>query len=107
LRYRWIHSRASFRGDWLFALFLLALPVINPWYVAWVLPFATLYPRWWAWTASYAILLSYWYGSNVGAIGVDSLQLPLSVLAIEYALIVFIPTLVWLGHKLYTPSTKS
>ncbi len=93
---QWAKSPASFRGDWLFALFLLCLPVINPWYVTWLLPFATLYPRWWSWTASYTILLSYWYGSNVGAIGSDSLQLPVGVLVLEYALVLLVPLTVWI-----------
>ncbi len=62
----WAASVAAFRGDWLFGLFLLCLPVLNPWYIAWVLPFAVLYPRWWSWTASYAVLLSYWYGDYSG-----------------------------------------
>lgn len=93
---QWTKSSAAFRGDWLFALFLLCLPVINPWYVTWLLPFATLYPRWWSWTASYTVILSYWYGSNVGAIGSDSLQLPAGVLALEFALVLFVPFTVWL-----------
>ncbi len=93
---QWIKSPAAFRGDCLFASFLLCLPVINPWYVTWLLPFATLYPRWWSWTASYTVLLSYWYGSNVGAIGSDSLQLPVSVLALEFALVLLVPFTVWI-----------
>lgn len=96
---QWTTSPAAFRGDWLFALFLLCLPVINPWYVTWLLPFATLYPRWWSWTASYTILLSYWYGSNVGAIGSDSLELPASVLIVEFALILLVPLTVWIVLK--------
>ncbi len=96
---QWTTSSAAFRGDWLFALFLLCLPVINPWYVTWLLPFAALYPRWWSWTASYTVLLSYWYGSNVGAIGSDSLQLPISVLILEFALVLLIPLTVWIAQK--------
>ncbi len=95
----WNQTKAAFRGDWLFALFLLSLPVINPWYVAWLLPFAALYPRWWSWTASFAILLSYWYGSNVGAIGADSLRLPTGVLLTEYLLIILAPVTVWLVRR--------
>lgn len=97
--HQWTKSLAAFRGDWLFALFLLCLPVINPWYVAWLLPFATLFPRWWSWTASYSILLSYWYGSNVGAIGSDSLQLPVSVLVLEFALVLLVPVTAWIVLK--------
>ncbi len=95
----WTTSLAAFRGDWLFALFLLCLPVINPWYVTWLLPFAALYPRWWSWTASYTVLLSYWYGSNVGAIGSDSLQLPISVLILEFALVLLIPLTAWIALR--------
>ena len=96
---QWRTSSAAFRGDWLFASFLRSLPVINPWYVAWLLPFATLYPRWWSWTISYSVLLSYWYGSNVGAIGNDSLQLPVNVLILEYALALLIPLTAWIVLK--------
>jgi len=91
----WRHSNSAFRGDWLYLLFLLSLPVINPWYVAWVIPFATLYPTWWSWTASLMILLSYWYGSYVAATGIDSLQIPAAVIAIEYAVAIAVPIIAW------------
>lgn len=87
----WSGSAAAFRGDWLFLLFLMSLPVINPWYVAWILPFATLFPRWWSWTASVVVLMSYWYGSYVAATGAGALQLPLPVILIEYGLAILIP----------------
>ena len=80
----WQDSPQGFRGDWLYLVFLLALPVINPWYVAWILPFATLYPRVWSWALGVCCLLSYWYGSNAGISGAGSLQLPTSVVAVEY-----------------------
>lgn len=95
----WVTSPSAFRGDWLFALFLLALPVINPWYLPWLLPFAVLFPSWWSWTASFAVLLSYWYGSNVGAIGADSLALPIAVLVAEYLLIVLVSITAWLVSR--------
>ena len=47
------------RGDIVFGVFLLCLPVINPWYVVWVLPFAVIHPSVTAWFASFIILLSY------------------------------------------------
>lgn len=75
----------------MFVLFLMALPVINPWYVAWVLPFATLYPRWWSWSLSYCCLISYWYGTYSGATEGVSLQLAPVVVAVEYLAIVAIP----------------
>ena len=87
----WSASVHGFRGDWVFVLFLMALPVINPWYVAWVLPFATLYPRWWSWSLSYCCLISYWYGTYSGATEGVSLQLAPVVVAVEYLTIVAIP----------------
>lgn len=52
------------RGDWLFAGFLLCLPVVNPWYFAWLLPFAVLYPTRWVWCGSLTVLLSYWISTG-------------------------------------------
>ena len=53
------------RGDWVFGALLLVSPVINPWYLIWILPFAAIYPSAWAWTASLAVLLSYISGINL------------------------------------------
>jgi len=102
----WPQTPAAFRGDWLFGLFLLAVPVLNPWYLAWALPFAVLWPRVWLWVASYTILLSYWYGSNVLATGPLSQQLPLGVVVIEYALIIIAPLLVFFFHRFTANAAK-
>ena len=91
----WLLSAGAFRGDWLYALFLLSIPALNPWYVAWVLPFAVLFPRWWSWTASYAVLLSYWYGGYIGATGLESQRVSSTVMAIEYSIVIIIPFLAW------------
>lgn len=53
------------RGDWIFGALLLVSPVINPWYLIWILPFAAIYPSAWAWAASLAVLLSYVSGINL------------------------------------------
>ena len=87
--------------NWVFMLFLLSLPVINPWYVAWILPFATLFPRWWSWTASAVVLMSYWYGSYVAATGASALELPLPVIIAEYGLAVLIPLFAWMTGRLF------
>ncbi len=84
----WPASKAGFRGDWLYFLFLLSLPVANPWYLTWVLPFAVLYRSAWAWIASVAMLLSYYYGVYIGIPGTGYQQLPVAVIFIEYSLIV-------------------
>ena len=53
------------RGDWVYGVLLAAAPVINAWYLLWLLPFAAVYPSRWAWTASVAVLLSYITGLNL------------------------------------------
>ena len=53
------------RGDWVYGALLAASPVINPWYLLWLLPFAAVFPSVWSWTASVAILLSYVTGLNM------------------------------------------
>ena len=53
------------RGDWIYGALLAASPVINPWYLLWLLPFAAIHPSVWAWTASGAVLLSYVTGLNM------------------------------------------
>ncbi len=53
------------RGDWLMGIFLLCSPVINPWYLIWVLPFATIYLNPSAWLASVMIILAYVVGLNI------------------------------------------
>ena len=53
------------RGDWVYGALLAASPVVNPWYLLWLLPFAAVFPSVWSWTASVAILLSYVTGLNM------------------------------------------
>ena len=85
------HRRASPgtipRGDWVYGAFLLAAPVINPWYVIWILPFAAIFPTWWAWTASLAVFLSYVTGANIGAFDMDPFAQPWWVRPLEFGLI--------------------
>ena len=95
----WSNTEDGFRGDWLFMLFLLALPVVNPWYVIWVLPFATLTPRWWSWTFAYACLLSYWLGANVGETGADSLLPSNFTVLFEYASVVLVTVVAWIALR--------
>ena len=77
---------------WLFGVFLLILPALNPWYLAWWLPFAVLSPWITPWVASFAVLLSYVSGINVagdaGVYAYDALySLPGWVLAVEFLVI--------------------
>ncbi|WP_461481669.1 hypothetical protein [Porticoccus sp.] len=74
------------RGDQLIGLFFLVSPVVNAWYLLWLLPFAAIYPQWWSWSASMAVLLSYLTGINFqnSLVKLPLLQLPLWVRLLEY-----------------------
>lgn len=49
-----------------FAILLVLSPVINPWYLLWVLPFAVGRGLYWPWVASLAVLLAYVTPLNLG-----------------------------------------
>ena len=87
LRYRRETPGEIPRGDWIYGLFLIAAPVINPWYVLWLLPFAVVYPSFWAWTASWALLLSYITGLNLGDFNLEPFAHPAWVRPLEFGLI--------------------
>lgn len=65
------------RGDLLIGCLLLVSPVINPWYVVWLLPFAAIFPSFWAWTSAYAVFLSYVSALNLGWLDSDPFSQPL------------------------------
>ena len=75
------------RGDWLYGALLVASPVINPWYLLWLLPFAAVFPSVWAWTASVAILLSYVTGLNLHDYEMHPYAQPLWARWLEFGLI--------------------
>jgi len=58
-------SRRLPRGDWLFGGLLIISPVINSWYLLWLMPFACIYSNLAVWVASAALLLSYVTGLNL------------------------------------------
>ena len=75
------------RGDWIFGGLLAVSPVINPWYLLWLLPFAAVYPTIWAWTASLAVLLSYVTGLNLQDHAMQPFGQPLWARGLEFGLI--------------------
>ena len=87
LRYRRNDARGIPRGDWLYGVLLVASPVINPWYLLWLLPFATIFPSAWAWTASIAVLLSYMTGLNMNDYSLQAYQQPTWARLVEFGLI--------------------
>ncbi len=89
--YCWKYWRAGTpgvpRGDWLYGALLAASPVINPWYLLWLLPFATVHPSVWAWTASAAVLLSYITGLNMQDYAMHPYAQPLWARWLEFGLV--------------------
>lgn len=82
----------TFRIDWLYGLFFLAIPFFNPWYWLWVLPYAVIKPSYWAWTASLMLLLSYGTGINdydwvLAPNSLEAYQLPNHLLILEFGAI--------------------
>lgn len=76
------------RGDWLYGALLLVAPVINAWYLLWLLPFAAVYPSRWAWTASVAVLLSYVTGLTLGDYTVQAYAQPVWARLLQFGVIV-------------------
>ena len=86
-RYRQSASGAVPRGEWIYGLLLAVSPVVNPWYLLWLLPFAAIRPSSWAWTASVAVLLSYFTEINLNNLHLDPFAHPAWVRPLEYGLI--------------------
>ncbi|MEH6467803.1 MAG: hypothetical protein V7722_09250, partial [Porticoccus sp.] len=84
----WHHSKTVTwqmpRGDIIFGAFLLIAPVVNAWYLIWLLPFAVIFPRLWSWTFSVSVLLSYSIGINLNSSDVEPLLMPLWAILLEY-----------------------
>ncbi|MEZ5528418.1 MAG: hypothetical protein R3E57_00510 [Porticoccaceae bacterium] len=76
------------RGDLLFGVFFLVAPVVNAWYLIWLLPFAVLNPRCWSWAFSFTVLLSYVIGLNFDLPGLDPVRMPLWASLLEYGAVV-------------------
>ena len=87
LRYSRSNARQVPRGDWLYGALLLASPVINPWYLLWVLPFAAISPSVSAWTASVAVLFAYVTGLSLNDGDLQPYQHPAWVRPLEFGLI--------------------
>lgn len=72
------------RGDWVLGVFFLLAPVLNAWYLIWLLPFAAIFPSRWAWVASVSILFSYITGYTTGNPELDLYQQPVWARLVEY-----------------------
>ena len=73
---------------WLWGVFFLVVPVLNPWYLVWWMPFAVLQPTLMAWVASATLLLSYATGINTQQSGLALYEQANWLLVVEFGLIV-------------------
>ncbi len=72
-----------------FAVVLLVSPVVNAWYILWVLPFAVAQSGIWPWLISAALPLSYLTGLNLDSGALAPFQIHPAAYALQVAIIVF------------------
>lgn len=73
--------------DVVYGAFFFLSPVINPWYLTWLLPFAMLKPRAWSITALVVISLSYATGLNLGDASLAEFEIPVWIRVLEFSLV--------------------
>lgn len=64
---RWARAGADAlpRGELVYGFFFLCSPVVNPWYLLWLLPFVCLRPTWTGLSALVLVSLSYCHEANL------------------------------------------
>ncbi len=96
LLYYWLHycrqlqqseQRPWPRADLIFGILLLVSPVINPWYLLWVLPFAVCRRHCWPWISSIALMLAYLTWLNLENYLNDPYSLPIWISLLQFSLI--------------------
>ena len=80
-------GQTNIRGDILLGGLLILSPVINPWYLLWILPFASLNRDIWPWVASCAVLLSYFTGLNMDDPSLGSYEQAKWIKLVEFGMI--------------------
>ncbi len=74
-------------ADAVLGTLLLFSPVVNPWYLLWLLPFAVLRPSRTVWAATFLLPLSYWNGTHWAALNSHAFDLPMAVTLVEIAVL--------------------
>lgn len=82
-------------ADIALGVLLLLSPVVNPWYLLWLLPFAVLRPTRTAWAATFLLPLSYWNGTNWSASGMEQFEVHTIVMLVEITLLVVAMVVDW------------
>jgi hypothetical protein len=110
VRLFWLHSQNSVwrvpRGDIVLGVFFLVAPVVNAWYLLWLLPFSVLYPSLWSWTFSASVMLSYAIGINLDSTQYDPFELPMWAYFLEYGSVVVACLLELWYKKVYVKRTE-
>ncbi len=84
--------------DLILGLFFVCLPVFNPWYLIWLIPFAALRNQCWVWVASIMLFLAYATGINLNNEQLAYYEHPNWILVVEFGTI-FIVLAIELGLK--------
>ena len=100
VRYR-INSHNIPRGDIIFLGLLLVSPVLNPWYLVWLLAFAAIRPSLWAWALSVSVLLSYASGINLKNSSLQNYQISDTILIVEFGSVVLLAIITSLIIRVY------
>lgn len=85
----WHDARANINrpkippADYVLGTLLLFSPVVNPWYLLWLLPFAVLRPSRTVLTATFLLPLSYWNGTHTTAWASGAFDIPAAITLIE------------------------
>ena len=82
------------RGEWMLALFFLLSPIVNPWYVLWLLPFVAIRPTRWGFTALAAASLAYVNGWNLPGAS-PGYEHPSWLRPLQYGVVVLAAALDW------------
>jgi len=73
--------------DLVFGAFLILSPVINPWYLLWLLPFSLITPRYWSLAAIFIVSISYTTGLNLESRHLADFEIPFSVQCLEFGFV--------------------
>ncbi len=94
---RWPHK--AIRADLLFAALFICVPVVNAWYLVWMLPFAVIYPSVWPWVASVTAFLAYASGINLPNSDLANYSIHPTIIALEFSLVAVVAMLEWRRSK--------
>ncbi len=95
----WRSERLPPRGDWLYGTFFFLSPVLNPWYLLWLLPFATLFPSRVAVAALWAVSSSYFHGLHLLGSGLLPYHHPPWLRPMEFGVIAVAGLSDWLRKR--------